>query len=470
MRSDKLQDAVGMVDESLAHRAEQKPKKTKKFLKWTAPIAAVLVLALAVGIIFGNSDLVFASYVIEKAENPKRAGYPGVIAQMEGKGDWYEERKERREYQSAAKPIGDFAGKTMYEILSGTNGENLMYSPLNVYLALAMLAETAGGETRDQLLSLLGEETIEALRTQANNVWFASYSNDGAYTSIPATSIWLDKDISYKQDTLVTLAEQYHASSFSGEMGSAGYNKALQAWLNENTGNMLTDLTRELEMDPMTVMTIAATFFFEAKWEDKFEKANNTEDVFHGASGDQRVTFMNETNWNGRYYWGEQFSATSKSLEGGADMFFILPDEGVSMDALLQDDELSTLLSDVYGYENSTSLRVNLSVPKFDVMSETDLADALKNLGVTDAFSLSASDFTNLTEDTDVFVSEVKHGVRVKMDEEGVAATSYVIIPMAGSGAPPEDEIDFVVDRPFIFFIRGEYGEPLFMGVVNIIQ
>ena len=36
-------------------------------------------------------------------------------------------------------------------------------------------------------------------------------------------------------------------------------------------------------------------------------------------------------------------------------------------------------------------------------------------------------------------------------------------------GAPPpaEDEIDFVLDRPFIFVLRSRDGLPLLAGVVN---
>ena len=52
-------------------------------------------------------------------------------------------------------------------------------------------------------------------------------------------------------------------------------------------------------------------------------------------------------------------------------------------------------------------------------------------------------------------------------DEEGVTAAAYTVLPMAGAARPPEDEIDFVVDRPFIFVITGEDGLPLFAGVIN---
>lgn len=45
----------------------------------------------------------------------------------------------------------------MKEILGGTK-ENMVCSPVNVYIALSMLAETASGETRKQILDALGAE------------------------------------------------------------------------------------------------------------------------------------------------------------------------------------------------------------------------------------------------------------------------------------------------------------------------
>ena len=66
-----------------------------------------------------------------------------------------------------------------------------------------------------------------------------------------------------------------------------------------------------------------------------------------------------------------------------------------------------------------------------------------------------------------IFVSQAKHGVRVAIDEEGVTAAAYTMMAMDGAGAPPEEEIDFTLDRPFLFALSDDQGLPLFAGVVN---
>jgi len=72
------------------------------------------------------------------------------------------------------------------------------------------------------------------------------------------------------------------------------------------------------------------------------------------------------------------------------------------------------------------------------------------------------------TEDTAFrLLKEFKHGVRVIDDEEGVKAGAYAVEQAAGAAKPPEEKMDFVLDRPFMFIIRSAEGIPLFVGIVE---
>ena len=158
-------------------------------------------------------------------------------------------------------------------------------------------------------------------------------------------------------------------------------------------------------------------------------------------------------------------------------MWFLLPDDGITPEELLGDDEAMEFLLFHNGsggtadqdWSNQKYLTVHLSVPKFDVASDLDLIPGLQKLGVTDVFDDTVSDFTPMTSDTDeVYVSEAKHAARVKIDEEGCEAAAYTVLMMrAGAAMPPEEEIDFTLDRPFLFAVTGSDGLPLFVGVVN---
>ena len=382
---------------------------------------------------------------------------------------WWEGRNALRSDTDYTGMLDGFLSASTVQFLTGAGEENRVYSPLNVYMALSMLAETAGGNSRRQILDLLGADSIETLRERVSTLWKDHYRNDGIVTALLANSLWLRDGMTYSQDTLDTLARDYYASSFSGEMGSEEYNQALRDWLNEQTGGLLKEQATGLSMDPDTVLALASTVYFKAAWSGKFSKDRTERDVFHAPSGNMEADFMHSSAQR-TYYWGEHFAAIQLRFQEGGSMWLILPDEGTGPDDLLTTGEAMDFLLANH-YTGSKYLKVNLSMPKFDVSSDLGLIEGLKALGVTDVFDDSVSDFDPLGASTDdpLFVSKVQHAARVKVDEEGCEAAAYTVITVEPSSAafPPADEVDVILDRPFLFAITGDSGLPLFTGVVN---
>lgn len=472
MRPDDLLDAVGEIGEEKIQRAHEPVKRRSAWRKWMGPVAAVLAVAVLVGVLldpFGSSGpTVNASYVIAEAEYPDMTPYPtndraGNFSEQYDA--WWQDVRSRMGMRGTD-ALGAFCGDAARQYLSGAGAENRVVSPLNVYMALAMLAELTDGESRAQLLTLLRAEDIETLRAQATELWNASYRDDGVSSSLLASSVWLDRDVDFVPETMQTLADVYYASSYRGEMGSDGFNEALRAWLNENTGGLLAEQAAGVELDAETLLALATTVYFRAKWANEFLARNTEPGTFHAPGGDRTCDMMH--GGANAYYWGEHFSAVTRGLDAmmGA-MYFILPDEGVSVDELLSDDEALRFLQKPGSWENVAYPRVRLTLPKFDVVSDLDLIAGLKTLGVTDVFNAQASDFTPMTRDMPAYVSKAEHAARVTVDEEGVVAAAYTVMAATGSGMPPEDEIDFLLDRPFLFVITGTTGLPLFVGVVN---
>ena len=58
----------------------------------------------------------------------------------------------------------------------------------------------------------------------------------------------------------------------------------------------------------------------------------------------------------------------------------------------------------------------------------------------------------------------------VEIDENGVTGAAYTQIDLCGGAPRPEDEIDFILDRPFMFTITGRDGSILFAGIVRNID
>ena len=185
-----------------------------------------------------------------------------------------------------------------------------MYSPLNLYLSLSMLAELTGGESREQILNLLGNEKMEDLRIQAQAVWNANYCDDGVTKLLLANSVWLNEEYSFVPSTLQTLSNVYYASCFRGQMGSEELDAALRSWLNGQTGNLLEKQAGEAALSSDTVAALVSTVFYQASWKDEFSEEATKEEVFHSPQGNLLCDFMKQSKSH-LYYQGNGFSAVS---------------------------------------------------------------------------------------------------------------------------------------------------------------
>ena len=106
---------------------------------------------------------------------------------------------------------------------------------------------------------------------------------------------------------------------------------------------------------------------------------------------------------------------------------------------------------------------VSLYLPRFKIEYDAELKDALIALGMGEAFSQEA-DFSKLGPPP-LWISQVKHGAFVEVDEEGTEAAAATAVIMVDSAAwePPR----FIVDRSFFFAIQDDVtSEILFVGVV----
>jgi serpin B len=104
-------------------------------------------------------------------------------------------------------------------------------------------------------------------------------------------------------------------------------------------------------------------------------------------------------------------------------------------------------------------------MPKFEFDSAFSLADTLAGMGMSVAFSPSA-DFSGMTGNRDLAISDVLHKAFVSVDEAGTEAAAATAVVMKLTAAP-EQPVEVTVDRPFVFLIRDiETGAVLFLGRV----
>lgn len=465
MNRNKIENALNEVSPQYIAEAAAAQKK-RRLAPWLGAVAAVLAAAILCGILLRpvtEPVTVHAYGLIAAPEYPEMAPYPN---DDNGYSEWHASQRQQYDQPAGyADSLNKYFSDCLQILLSDSDGQNIACSPVNIYMALALLAETTDGDSRQQLLDLLGAESIGALRTQANHVWNAHYCADGATTLTLGNSLWLNEGLDYSPSTVKTLTDSYYASVYQGKLGSDKMDRSLQEWLNAQTGGFLEEYASKETLSPETVFALASTIYYRVKWTDQFWENANTEDVFHAKRSDIACTFMNQTLSYGPYYYGDGFSAVQLTLEDNSRMWLILPDEGCSTEDVLSDGALDTLLN---GNAQSSSIRVNLSLPKFDISSGLELSGALQKMGISDVFDPAISNYSALLPGSKgVYLGRISHAARVSIDEEGIEAAAYTVMANCGAAIPPEDEIDFVLDRPFVFVIESQDGLPLFAGIVN---
>ena len=441
---------------------------------WICAVAAVLAI-----VIFAFSlahPFAVSVKAIGIASQPRNTTYPQdadystrkeLLAAMVA---WREADASRKaNLATGLAGLSTFSVKGSAEFLSG-NDSNQLWSPVNAYIGLAMLAELTGSNTRQQLLDLLGCNDLTALRGQVSAIWETVYNADNKEIITLANSLWLQNGLQYKKESVDAIAYHYYASSFQGDLGSTDVNEAIGEWLNENTGRLLETYADHISLPAETVFALYSTLYFQSKWDSEFQAADSTVSSFHAPSGDREVTYMKKSTTMD-YYRGSTYGAVSLNLKNGSQMWFILPDEGLTPEDVLKSGEYSDMLLSHQQWENCKTAQVNLSVPKFDISGMQNLREGLEKLGVTDVFSPANADFSAITvnnkvQSSPIFATAVNQAVRVQINEEGVTAATYVEIPVCGDPMPPKETVDFILDRPFLFVITKQ-EIPIMAGIVN---
>lgn len=376
--------------------------------------------------------------------------------------DDYEGRRAvREEYPVSDRlwdSLSDFSSRSASLALGGRS-DNALYSPVSLWFALALCAESARGETRAALLDALGlsEDAAESAKALYNNL----YQDNEMGALKPSLSLWINEKFPVNRAFLDQAAEDFYAHSYLCDFADAATGKAMGGWLEEATGGLLGG--QAVETDPETLMTLFSALDYSDQWIDEFQEDRNTEGDFHNADGSvSQAEYMNRTYASHGWQSGEGWLSTGLSLKNGSAMYFVLPDEGVAPGDLLSDRET---LAEILAQNGDGGWgEVVLQVPKFQVGDSLDLKDTVTGLGAGIVFDGEKADFSNLSEEA-LCLSSVKQETTLSIDEKGVTAAAFTQIDYAGE-TPPDGRAELILDRPFLFFVTVS-GVPLFVGMVN---
>jgi serine protease inhibitor len=358
-----------------------------------------------------------------------------------------------------------FGFKLFSEILKNNSSEtNIFVSPSSVAIALAMTYNGASGSTQQAMAKTL---ELQGINLQDINSSYAALKsqleNPEANVQLTiANSLWADKDASFRSDFLQRVQDFYKAKVTALNFQNAEASNIINNWVQENTRGKINKIVDTV--DPNQVLFLINAIYFKGQWTNEFDKTKTTTYPFHLNSGKPKQHQMMSQNGDYLYYENDKFQAVS--LPYGKDekisFYIFLPKQNSNLKAFQQNLNFENWEKWTNQFRNREGF---IRLPRFKTDYEITLNDALKALGMEEAFS-SKADFSGMGKN--LAISQVKHKTFVEVNEEGTEAAAATSVGMTLTSFREKPEpFRMIVDRPFFCAIRDhQTGSVLFMGSI----
>ena len=398
-----------------------------------------------------------------------------------------ERAEQREEYATLVAASNRFAARFAPAAVALKGDGNTALSPVSVYMALALSAQCASGETAEELYAALGvpRETVQAEFSDFYRGLTARYDNGAGKETgrVELTnSVWVQEGTATNADCVQTLAEKYFCYSYSADFGkdNAAANAAVRNFVKERTGGLI---DKDFEFSESTLFTLINTLYIKDIWNQTGDELplTKTEYDFAEAGGSTaRAKLMQGYYAAGRAAEADTFRTFFAQTENGYKLHFLVPKEGHTAREIFTAENIAALMNADYRAEdeaNMTRYHTRCLFPAFEAEFDEEVNEILKSMGVArffrdpGIFIGNGCEFETLTAEG-VYCKKAEHVAKLKVERRGIEGAAVTAVQMDAATAPDPGEWtdvyeEFVVDRAFGFVLTDRYGTILFSGLIN---
>ncbi|NXD64825.1 PAI2 inhibitor, partial [Eolophus roseicapillus] len=382
--------------------------------------------------------------------------------------------------------------------------KNILFSPLSISVALATVYLGAKGNTADQMAKVLHFNKAEGATNVTTTIKMQVFSrteerlanrcacfqkteigkSDNIHTGFKALNfeinqptknyllksvnqLYGEKSLPFSKEYLQLAKKYYNAEPQSVDFVGAAdeIRREINSKVKYQTEGKIQNLLPPGSIDSLTRLVLTNALYFKGNWATKFEAEATRQRPFkinmHTSKPVPMMYLSDKFNWT--YVEPVQTDVLELPyVNNDLSMFILLPSDITSLQKLEREltfENLSAWTSP----ELMEKMKMEVYLPRFTLEDKYDLKSTLSRMGLQDAFIEGQADFTGMSENGDLFLSQVFHKCYLEVNEEGTeaAAASSATLASRSLGAT----VIFVADHPFLFFIRHNKTKSiLFLG------
>ncbi|XP_074432198.1 ovalbumin-related protein X-like [Larus michahellis] len=347
--------------------------------------------------------------------------------------------------------------------------ENILYSPLNIIAALAMVYLGARGNTEYQMEKVLHFDKIAGLggtiqtkcgKSMNIHILFKELLSDitapkANYSLYIANRLYAEKTRPVLPIYLKCVKKLYRAGLETVNFKTAP-NQARQlinSWVESQTNGQIQNFLEPGSVDLHTALVLVNAIYFKGIWKTAFREEDTRELPFSVTKQESRPVQM--MCQNSTFKVAAVAAEKMKILElpyasGQLSMLVLLPDDISGLEQLEKKISFEKL-TEWTSPNMMEKKRVKVYLPRMKIQEKYNLTSVLMALGMTDLFSPLAN-LSGISSAKMLKISEAIHEAYMEVTEEGteVGGSAGVMGDIKHSSESEE----FRADHPFLFFVK----------------
>lgn len=359
-------------------------------------------------------------------------------------------------------------GADLWQRLRSSPG-NLVVSPASLSIALGMTWGGARGETAAQMKRVLHFNLDDAPTHAALASQIAAWNAPGARPyELRVANRLFGGGTTFEPAFLALTRDSYGAPIETVSFATPEPARAhINEWVEQQTNRRIVDLLPPGSLSDLTRLVLTNAVYFKGSWESRFDAARTAPQRFTTGAGRAIDVQMMHQAHGLRFAHVDGLKVLELPYSGGdLAMVVVLPD-AVNGLAAVEARATAVNVSRWIAALAQQEVDVEVALPRFRFAGASlSLGQHLVALGMPLAFG-SQADFSGISPEPGLQISEVFHKTFVEVNEEGTeaAAASAVEVAVRGMPVAPPEPPRFVADHPFLFFIRDvRSGAILFWG------